>query len=529
MAMINKVKVLDCTLRDGGYINNWQFGEKNIRAIIENLVLAGVDIIETGFIRECDYCKDLSVFQNVDQIKDMISPKASKILYAAMIEQHNYNPELISQHDEKSVDIIRVTFHRNEWKQTQNTVRELMNKGYKVCVQPVGTVSYEDKDLLTLIEDVNKLKPYAFYLVDTLGVMYQYDMRKLFYLVDDNLSQDICLGFHSHNNLQMSFANAQELIRLNNKRTIIVDSACYGMGRGVGNLVTELFIDYANKNIEQKYEVTPVLKIVDKYLMPIYAEHRWGYDLPYFISATVKCHPNYAAYLIKKETLEIEKIEKILNLIPENERNEYNPELIEQLYIRIQGCEINDEESYRELIRKIGDRDVLILGLGASIIKYEKNINNIIKKQNVFVIALNFIPINIKVDAVFVSNEKRITNMKISKSNFVIATSNLIEKIQAGLFFNYTSLLGEGDALDNAGAMVIRVLRKLDVKKVYMAGFDGYDVDASSCYALDEIKKMLDYDTVNKKNREISKQLKMALKGMEYELLTPTKYKINCI
>ena len=103
----------------------------------------------------------------------------------------------------------------------------------------------------------------------------------------------------------MSFANAQEMIRLNRERTIIIDSSCYGMGRGVGNLATELITDYINNNLGQKYSLTPILNIVDKYIMPIYAQQRWGYDLPYFLSATYKCHPNYAAHLIRKETISI--------------------------------------------------------------------------------------------------------------------------------------------------------------------------------------------------------------------------------
>ena len=95
-------------------------------------------------------------------------------------------------------------------------------------MQPVGTTNYDDESLLKLIKDVNELKPFAFYLVDTLGVMYRHDMRKLFYLIDSNLSMSIKLGFHSHNNLQMSFANAQEMMRLAKRRKIIIDSSCYG-------------------------------------------------------------------------------------------------------------------------------------------------------------------------------------------------------------------------------------------------------------------------------------------------------------
>lgn len=524
---MSKVKVLDCTLRDGGYINNWEFGHKNIRGIIDNLVSANIDIVETGFIRNIEHDEDSSVFTSVEDIKEYITPKKPGVLYAVMIEYHNHVENQITPYDGTSVDLIRITFRRKEWEGTKKVVKELIEKGYKICVQPVGTATYDDQSLLNLLKDVNELKPYAFYLVDTLGMMYRHDMRKFFYLIDNNLSQDICLGFHSHNNLQMSFANAQEMIRLNHQRTIIVDSSCYGMGRGVGNLTTELFIDYINNNIEQRYSLVPVLNIVDKYLMPIYAEQRWGYDLPYFLSATVKCHPNYAAHLVKKETLSIEKIEKLLSLIPLADRSEYNAELIESLYLKMQDYDVDDNTAYTELAEIVENKEIVVLGPGSSIVKYEDKIKGVATGKTV--ISTNFIPDIYNADALFISNEKRLGTLDLTSVVRVIATSNLKDSIKNALFFNYSSLLGEGDASDNAGAMLIRMLKNAGAKKIYLAGFDGFDVDSSANYAVATFKKYLDYNTVKKKNENISKQLKLALNGVEYEVLTPTKYEIGNI
>ena len=145
------------------------------------------------------------------------------------------------------------------------------------------------------------------------------------------------------------------------------------------------------------------------------------------------------------------------------------------------------------------------------------------------VISTNFIPENYIINAVFISNEKRLDTLDFETVDKVIATSNLREGIQSALFFNYSSLLGEGDASDNAGAMLIRILKKSNVKKVYLAGFDGFDVDSSANYAVATFKKSLDYNTVKKKNENISKQLKLALNGVEYEVLTPTRYEIDNI
>lgn len=521
---MNTTRILDCTLRDGGYINNWKFGQKTIKSIISNLEDAKIDIIECGFIRKDEYKSDRSVFTTMQQVADTISPKRKDILYAIMIEQHNHVDEAIPQNDGTGADIIRLTFRKKEWGEAKSAIKGLIRKGYKVCVQPVGTATYDDEALLNLIKDVNEIKPYAFYLVDTLGMMYRHDMRRFFYLIDNNLSRGICLGFHSHNNLQMSFANAQEMQRLARKRTIIVDTSCYGMGRGVGNLATELFADYVNSTVEQRYSLMPILNIVDKYLMPIYAEQRWGYDLPYFLAATVKCHPNYAAYLMRKETIGIEKIEKILNLIPEEARSEYNADLIEQLYLNFQECEVDDNLAFAELEKQIANREVVVLGSGSSIIQYKETIRALSRKC--FVVSTNFLSELFPVDALFVSNDKRLESIELDTVKCVMITSNLREDVKDALVFNYAAFLGEGEASDNAGAMLVRILKKMGIEKIYLAGFDGFDVNASENYVVSSYKKTMDYDMAMKKNINISKQLKSALSGVEYEIITPTRYEI---
>ena len=524
---MNNVKVLDCTLRDGGYINNWAFGEREIKGIISQLEAADIDIIETGFLRPEEHVKESSIFSDTKQIERYICKKKEGIQYAVMIESRNYKNLSLSKYDGNSIDIIRITFRKNEWQEAKENIKDIIAKGYKVCIQPVGSALYDDQSMINLIKDVNEIKPYAFYLVDTLGVMYRDDMRKFFYLIDNNLSNDILLGYHSHNNLQMAFANAQEMTRLNKHRAIIIDAACYGMGRGVGNLATELIADYINNNIQQKYSLTPILNIVDKYLMPIYASQRWGYDLPYFLSASKKCHPNYAAYLMGKETLNIESIEKILSLIPLGSRNEYDAKLIDALYHKMQSFDYEDSNSYEVFSQDVGGKEVLILGPGTSIVSYKNVVQE--KSMNRVVIATNFVPSDYRIDALFISNEKRLNSFNELQVEKVLATSNLKDDFNADLFFNYSSLLGEGDASDNAGAMLIRILKKAGAKKILLAGFDGFEADSSQNYAVETFKKSLDYNTAQKKNSVISKQLKLALSGIEYEFITPTKYEISNI
>ncbi len=526
---MNKLSILDCTLRDGGYINKWNFGKETIQGIIQNLLVAGVDIIECGFLRDVSYDENVAVFSCVSQITPFITPKKKNTLYVALLALGDIATEKILPCDGTSIDGIRLAFHRHEWEEAKTVAIDLMKKGYKVFIQPVGTTAYSDLELLHLIQDVNQLQPYSFHLVDTLGIMYRQDLLRLFYLIDHNLSLTIKLGFHSHNNLQLSFANTQELLRQDSKRDLIIDTAVYGMGRGVGNLATELVAEYVNKNISQKYSIIPLLDITDKYLMSIYAEQKWGYDLPYFLSASYKCHPNYAAYLLKKETLDIASISKLLSLLPADKSDLYHKELIEELYFSMQSCQYDDTKVIGEIKDLLRDKNVLLLAPGASL-KYEKqSIDDYINQVNPFIISTNFISDTFQEDMIFVSNRKRadVLQHHLGDRKNIIITSNLKEIFTNYVYMiNYASYLGEGKASDNAGAMLIRFLKQAGVKKFALAGFDGFDVNTSRNYCIDSYKSVMEMEDARQKNEDISKQLKLVLNDVDYKVITTTRYMI---
>ena len=526
---MNNIAILDCTLRDGGYINHWKFGEDVISEIVKNLLSANIDIVECGFLRDITYQKDTAVFSSVSQIEPFITPKKEGTLYVAMIALGDIALENIIPYNGKSIDGIRLTFHKHEWDEAKRTAELLMEKGYQIFIQPVGTTSYSDEELLKLIKEVNALQPYAFYLVDTLGILYRKDLLRLFYLIEHNLEAGIKIGFHSHNNLQLSFANAQELLRLNSKRDIIIDTSVYGMGRGVGNLSTELLAEYINVNIEQKYSISPLLTIADQYLMSIYAEQSWGYALPYFLSAIENCHPNYASYLIKKETLNIKDIFKILSLLPRDQRELYHPDLIEKLYLSFQSFQIDDKDTLEKIRKIVKEKEVLILAPGKTLKTSKIDIQTYIEKNHPVVVSINFLPDNLKLDMLFVSNRKRIDVLyhHILNAPNVVATSNLIDTLPQNVnFVNYASYLGEGRAADNAGAILIRILKESGAKKILLGGFDGFDVDSANNYCVDSYRTILEKRAADQKNEDITRQLRLAVSNLPFDFLTPTKYKL---
>ena len=527
---MSKLRILDCTLRDGGYINHWKFGSRVIQGIVKKLEEAQIDIIECGFLRDIVYDKDASVYSEVSQIEELLPHEGSNAMYVAMIALGDIPIEKIGNCDGSAIDGIRLTFHKHEWQEAKMAVKALMDKGYQVFVQPVGTTSYTDEELLALIRDVNDLHPFAFYLVDTLGVLYPKEMCRLFSFVADRLDAEIAIGFHSHNNLQLSFSNAQSLIDLCPHRDLIIDASVYGMGRGVGNLATELIAEYINQNVDFRYAIIPLLSIADKYIMPIYAQQRWGYDLPYFLSATVSCHPNYASYLLGKLTLRVEDIHHILQAIPEEKRELFDAALAEELYHDYQKCFTDDAESIRILKDKMADKEVLMLAPGGLMEANAAAIAAYIRERSPIVISVNYIPAGFEVDAVFFSNSKRfdLAPRQFDTCQNVIVTSNVPveENMQNVYRINYSDYIGEGPASDNAGAMLIRFLKKCQVKKITLAGFDGFSETSQQNFSVEAYRTPISSEEAAQRNSDISYRLSHELKDVDFDFITPTRYQV---
>ena len=246
---MSRVRVLDCTLRDGGYCNDCHFGLANSRYLVDCLVQAGVDIIECGFLtQKKPYEEDYTRFNTLEQAARLLPQDRAGKLFVALLDYGTYDVEDLPPWDGSSLDGIRVTFHKEDRDPALEAARRIQEKGYKVFLQPMVALSYTDQEYLELIEKANQLRPYAFYLVDSFGTMKRKDMLRFFYLIEHNLAEGIQVGFHSHNNLQLAYANAQTLVELGSSRPLLIDASIQGMGRGAGNLNTELFLEHLNDN-----------------------------------------------------------------------------------------------------------------------------------------------------------------------------------------------------------------------------------------------------------------------------------------
>lgn len=526
---MSKFKLLDCTLRDGGYINNWHFGKNVIHSICQNLSAANMDIIEVGFLTDLPHSCDESLYSSSDEVKERcFYDGTSKLAAMIALGEKEIDPSDFPHAESSPLEIIRITFHR-EVSETQRAFKyaeNLIGKGYKVCMQPVGTTAYSDKDLLVLIEKINRLKPYAFYLVDTLGMLYREDLLRLIYLIDYNLGDGIKVGFHSHNNLQMSFANAQLIVEYHSLREFIVDCSVYGMGRGAGNLCTELIAQYTNGIGLSSYNMVPIYETLDDHIYPIFLTSSWGYSAHYYISAVHKCHPNYAAFLMNKQTLTMNQIELILKNIPTEERYVFNKKMIEELYYNFQNHALDDSESIETLKRYLSKRKVLILAPGQSIKTHWYKIRDFISDNNPVIISINGSYDGYDSDFVFVSNLKRLYSINLDKvTSKMIITSNLPNIVNGGYFVDYSSLCSkEFNELDNSGIMLIRLMRNIGVEKIHIAGFDGFEEIPKNNYYTAKMMNSVSPGNADSKNSSIAKQLHRLSNEIEIEFLTPSKY-----
>ena len=181
------VKLLDCTLRDGAYLIDKKFGETTIRGIISGLIDAKIDIIEMGFLQNEGFGKGKTVFKNSAEAKKFIPFDKGNSLIALLADCSRYDVENLDEYSYGSVDIVRECFFKNEREKALDNCYKIKQKGYKVFVQPVDILGYTDKELIDLIEEVNKLEPYGISIVDTFGSMYQEDLHRIFEIINHNL------------------------------------------------------------------------------------------------------------------------------------------------------------------------------------------------------------------------------------------------------------------------------------------------------------------------------------------------------
>lgn len=484
---MNSVKVLDVTLRDGGCVVDFNFGQQYMDSILNSLELSGVDIVELGYIDSTKGTKSGRT-QFIDEKAisgSLLKSKKPGMTYVAMFDFGKFDPNELSPRSDSGIDGLRIAFHKKDRFNMISAAKAVLEKGYQLYIQPMTIMRYSDQELLELIETVNKELggATAFYIVDSFGEMRMNDLNRVAHLVDKNLAPQICMGFHSHNNLQLSYSNAVTLLQFFSSRNLIIDSSILGMGKGAGNLNTELFLEHLNLYYGKKYAISPLLEVIDKVVNTIRSEFYWGYSIEYYLSSVNHCTPSYAAHFYKKHMLPVEQVAELLSLIAEEKKISFDKAYAEQLYLTYNARRhANDDKAIEALTRIISGRRVLLLAPGKRLIDAEAEINELTKSEDVITISLNAFD---RFDSDYVLTTRiDAFNDAVSANKSIITTSGVTDNAADNVYIlDYKRWVNVDNGVnDSSGIVALKLVSSCGAKEIMLAGFDGFSVDINKNY-----------------------------------------------
>ena len=293
-----EIKVLDCTIRDGGLINNHYFTDEFVRAVYKSLSQAGIDYMEMGYrssrkhappsdFGAWKYCDD-------DKIREVIDGIESNIKLSIMVDAHRVADQQFAPVDKSPVDMIRTATYVKDVDKAIALVNKCHDLGYETTVNVMAISKENEFDLIEALDQLAKCPVGTVYVVDSYGHLFSEQIHYMVNLYKEHLPGKI-IGMHCHNNQQLGFANTIEGIRFDCN---LVDGSLYGIGRGAGNCPLELIIGFL-KN--PKFSIEPILKVIQDHMIPMQAEIEWGYMIPYAITGILNRHPRAAIAMRKTE------------------------------------------------------------------------------------------------------------------------------------------------------------------------------------------------------------------------------------
>ena len=340
--MAKSIRLLDATLRDGGqglddlfnnHFSDKYYSEENKHHIIDLLGQSDVEIIELGAMGpSLDDKSKFAIYQNVEELSQYLpKDRDTQKMYIGLYIGPDTDVDKIPEWNPSLVKGVRVILRYSELRKSLDYCAALARKGYKVFVQPMLTMRYTDEELNLVLDMSNDMGAFACYFVDSYGYMQPKDIERLFRYYDARLDKGIRLGFHAHNNMNLAFSNVISFLNLDTDRELLIDSCATGMGQGAGNLQTELIVPYLNENFGKHYNYEPILEvceILDNEMIP---SNLWGYSVTRLLPAVYKTAYKYALVMRNKYHLTFKQMNQILRDMPDDMRNRYTKDNLEQL------------------------------------------------------------------------------------------------------------------------------------------------------------------------------------------------------
>ena len=565
--MIKKdISILDCSIRDGGYVNNWHFKKEVVREIYRALSKSGVDYIELGFRSTEKYFNPdkygLWRFSSEENLK-VVTDNILGAKICIMGDFGKIDLDDLKDKDNSAIDLVRVAVHKTGVFKAIDLLEKIKAKGYMVSLQCMGYSCYADHEKNDLIDAIKKTNIDYVYVADSYGSMFPFHIEKIFEPFFE--IGNIMVGYHPHNNIQMAFANTLEAIRIG---VDIVDTTIYGIGRGAGNLPTEILLAYLLVQGNDKYNVIPVLNCIERYFLKLKKETPWGYQLPYMISGIFNSHSNYSKELLRRQQYSIEDIWKALEYVKDLNPIGYDSKIVDNFVrygliglkekFREKSFGSNNQQVEKEEAIKYPNvsykdryhsREFLVLANGPTLKDYKIEIDSFIEKFNPVVLGANYLNNLYVPDYHAFNNKNRLVsyiNTVNSKSELVLGSNISQEMISDYVNRDFEYLVfkdildvdfGVHNGVITCNCHTISVLLAgmavvMGAKRIFIAGMDGFlnkkYVDSTLFY--DEKFDVTEHDINmerHKWNEKFLDQIDEYLRengGEGIHILTPTSH-----
>ena len=319
-----KIELVDVTLRDGGIVINFDYGLSRMNWIKNILEQSGAEYIECGYIDERKgSSSDRTCFDNEISIEMSLlnSGKKPGTQYFAMIDYGTFDVSKLNPRTPNGIDGIRLAFHKEHWRDSIEWGKTILSKGYDLYIQPMVCMRYTDEEYLELIRACNRELTDAkgFYIVDSFGQMDTVSLLHKLELADQHVSPAMKLGFHAHNNRQLAFSNALAFVEYNAKHNLMLDASIMGMGKGAGNLCTELIEPILNGE-GARYDSNVLYAAISEYFADQQKKTPWGYSLDYYLASLYSCTPSYIKIFDADERVTTDVLIDLLKNMPEEKK-----------------------------------------------------------------------------------------------------------------------------------------------------------------------------------------------------------------
>lgn len=386
------IQFLDCTLRDGGYYNSWNFNPELIVDYLKSMAALPVDMVEIGFRLMpdsggkfkggCAFCTD-------NYIRALNFPqnglKLAVMINGADLTKYQAGPaeavkRLFGPSGESPLDMVRVAVHVHKAEETLPAINTLHEMGYKTTINLMQIAGLSQKDIRNLAKVCSEYPIDVLYFADSLGSMVQDDINSTVDALRAHWQGE--LGFHAHNNMEWALANC---IRAVEQGVNWIDSTVLGMGRGPGNCRTEYLAIEFETRFGRKMNHTPLLELIDKHFRPMQQLYRWGPNAYYYMAGKYGIHPTYIQEMMGDARYDGEDILAVINHLKKAGGKHYSLGTLESARNFYSG----DPRGTWNPADVINGRDVLIIGTGPGVSTHRTALEQFIRLTNPYVMALN--------------------------------------------------------------------------------------------------------------------------------------------